>query len=439
MINLNLVQHELHAVTQRAENRFEAEVWGTGQFDKHPFQLLPTIPANALSEAKRIAKMAQSLGPRVVGLKKHLTLGDVGWGGDNPGQIDQQLEGQDLDALADELLEDGLYTGIPAGIVRRSQVGESDDGTPIAGEPVIEPLTGHVEPLFDAHNPARVAGLFQAWLPLDVREKGWRVRVYDFDDRTMREWRKLTAPWMLGAPPFLEVPNAPMPRYQVLRRGRGRLPVGDLELALPLLKSDWSSQVRGDRAEENTAFAQLLVSGYVEPEGGRGPSNIIRAEAGGDAKYLTPGDLGQIHAHHDRKLERLRRDLNLPGGVLAGSNVSGEALREDNMHAIADAKAKAQKIGQLLTDLVADYANELNIGEPPEVAISINKDFEAATNLDRLVLLFREGLLEFGAAVRAVSAYVPTWSDKEVEAYIRTASEAVPAEPTPTGSAGDLL
>lgn len=430
MIDLALVKAELNSVTTRASNRYEAEQWGTNQFDTQPFKLLPDIPAQALTEAKRIASMASSLGPRIVGIKKYLTIGDLNWGGDNPGDIDEALQELDLLALADELLETGMYTGILAGIVRRPIAGETDDGRTLAGEPLIEPLNGHVEPLYDAENPSRVAGIFQAWQPLDVRETGWRVRIYDFDEGTMREWRKLPEPYMVGGNPFNEVENAPMPRYQILRRGRGRLPVGDIELALPLLKSDWSSQVRGDRAEENTAFPQLVVTGYIESgDDERSSAHVIRAEQGGDAKYLTPGQLEQIHAHHDRKLERLRRDLNLPGGVLSGSNISGEALREDNLHAIADAKGKAQKLSRILTDLVTDYATELSISNPPEITISINKDYEAATNLERITTLFDKGLLEFGAAVRAISAYVPTWSDEDVEEYIQTVREPIPTPP----------
>lgn len=437
MIDLNLVKAELRSVTSRAAKRYEAETWGTGQFDTPPFELLPSIPANALEEAKKLARMAQSLGPRVVALKKNLALGDINWGGDNKA-LDERIREQDLEAFSDEVFEQALYSGILAGIVRRPKIGETDEGAPLAGEPVLEPLIGHVEPLYDANHPTRVAGLFQAWRPMDVREKGWRVRIYDYDDQTMREWHKLEEPWMVGGPPVHRVPNAPMPRFQILRRGRGRMPVGDIELLLPLLKSDWSSQVRGDRAETNTAFAQLVVVGMVDPEkSGRGPSHVIRTEPGGDAKYLTPGDLSQIHAHHDRKLERLRRDANLPGGVLSGSNISGEALREDNLHAISDAKNNAAKLERLLTDLVADLATELDAGDPPEVTVSINKEFEAASHIDRIVMLFDKGLLEHGAAVRAVSAYVPTWSDEEVEAFIEANREVVPPEPTPAGAAAD--
>lgn len=437
MIDLDLVKAELQSVTMRASRRYEAEVWGTGEFDTPPYELLPDIPAKALAAAKRIAEQVQTLGPRIVGIKKYLTIGDVNWGGDSK-DLDERLKAVDLAELADEALEQGLYSGIVAGIVRKSIAGETDEGQQLAGEPVIELLTGHVEPLYDAENPGRVAGIFQAWLPLDTREKGWRVRIYDYDTRTMTEWRKLTQPYEVGAKPFDVVPNAPMPRFQVLRRGRGRLPIGDLELVLPLLKSDWSSQVRGDRAEENTAFAQLVVSGMVtDGDQDRSPAHVIITEEGGSAQYLTPGDLSQIHAHHDRKLDRLRRDANLPGGVLAGANISGEALREDNMHAIADSKAKASKLGRLLTELVADYAGELSIADPPQVTVGINKDFEAATALDRIVMLYEKGLLDHAAAIRAISVYVPTWSDEDVEEFIARTTEIVPREPTTAESAED--
>lgn len=437
MIDLELVKAELNSVTARAVRRHEAEVWGTGEFDTLPFELLPDVPKAALESAKRIGGMAQSLGPRVVGIKKFLTLGDINWGGDSE-NLDERLSALDLPELADEALELGLYTGIMAGIVRRPKAGETNEGAQLGGEPVVELLTGHVEPLFDAEAPSRVAGIYQAWLPVDVREKGWRVRVYDYDQGTMTEWRRLMQPYMLGDRPFEVVPNAPMPRYQILRRGRGRLPVGDIELLLPLLKSDWSSQVRGDRAEENTAFAQLVISGAVgSGDDKRSPAHVILTEEGGSAAYLAPGDLSQIHAHHDRKLDRLRRDANLPGGVLAGANISGEALREDNMHAIADAKYKAGKLGRLLTELVADYATELGINEQPEVTVGINKDFEAATALDRIVLLFERGLLEHGAAIRAASVYVPTWSDRDIEAYIKVVTEAIPTPPEPPDAAED--
>lgn len=439
MIDLNLVKAELQSVTRRATRRYEAEVWGTGQFDAPPYDLLPDVPEKALAAAKRIAGMTQSLGPRIVGIKKYLTLGDINWGGKDE-DLDERLRALDLEELADQALEQGLYAGMLAGIVRKPRIGETDEGEPLAGAPVIELLTGHTEPLFDAESPSRVAGIFQAWLPLDAREKGWRVRIYDFDQQTMTEWRKLTEPYQVGGRPFEVVLNAPMPRYQILRRGRGNMPLGDLELALPLLKSDWSSQVRGDRAEENTAFAQLVISGMVEAgDDERSPANVILVEEGGSAQYLVPGDLSQIHEHHDRKIDRLRRDMNLPGGVLSGSNISGEALREDNAHAIADAKHKAQKTGRFLTDLTGDYAEELGKARDAagEVTVGINKEFEAATAIERTVMLYDKGLLPHDAAVRAVSVYVPTWSDEEVEEYIEQQRELIPEPPEPVEAADD--
>lgn len=433
MIDLNLIKNELSAVSDRASNRYEAEVWGTGQFDSYPFkELLPDLPDKALEAAKRLAKMAQSLGPRVVGTKKYLTLGEINWGGDNS-ELDALIKAQDIDSLADEILEQSLYSGIMAGIVRRGALGEDENGDTVAGEPVIEPLYGHIEPLFDSDNPNQVAGIFQAWLPTDAREPGWRVRIYDFAQQTMREWHKLKEPWMVGGNPVKTVPRAPMPRYQVLRRGRGRLPIGDIELLLPLLKSDWSSQVRGDRAEENTAFAQLVIRGKVtDGTHERSPSHVITVEENGGAEYLTPGDLSQIHNHHDRKLERIREDANLPAGFSGvGETPSGRAFVEGNARAISDAKGKDKKMARLLTDLVSDFAKEHNAGKAPEVSVSINKEFEAAGELDRIVMLYDKGLLEHGAAVRAVSAYVSTWSDSEIEAFIKEEKQLFDDPPKP--------
>lgn len=437
MIDLQLVKAELSTVTKRAEQRYEAEVWGTGQFEHYPFSLLPDLPAQARREARRIGRMTPSMGPRIVSIKKFIALGDINWGGKDE-RFDKLFRRQDPDKIADELLEQAMYSGMIVGIVRKHPRGKDENGEERTGEPMIEPLHGHTEPLYDAEHPTRVGGIFQAWKPLDVREKGWRVRIFDFDRRTMDEWHKLSEPYMVGgrtARPT--VTNAPMPRFYILRRGRGRMPVGDIELALPMLKSDWSSQVRGDRAEEQTAFSQLVVSGQVgDGTEKRSPAFVIRLEEGGDAKYLTPGDLSQIHNHHDRKIERLRRDLNLPGGVLSGSNISGEALREDNMHAIADAKHKARALAHVLTELAQDFASEHGFGElDGEVTVSINKEFEAATALDRVITLYEKDLLEHGAAVKAIAAYVPTWDDKEIDAFIKKHAELV--EPPDANSLAD--
>lgn len=442
MIDRDLVKAELNQVTARAERRFEAEQWGTGEFDDPPFDLLPDLPAKARAEARKHAAQVQSLGPRVVSLKKYLTLGRVNWGGNNK-TFDELMRAQNLEAAADEMLEQALYSGWIVGITRRHPRKVRDDNGKEqieAGLPHIEPLSGHTEPLYDAENPNRIAGVFQAWRPLDVREKGWRVRIYDLDQRTMSEWHKLEQPYEVGKNPTIgPIPNAPMPRFEILRRGRGRLPLGDLEIALPLLKSDWSSQIRGDRAELQTAFSQMIIAGQVEEgtDEKRSPAHVIRVHEGGDVKYLVPGDLTQIHNHHDRKLERLRRDLNLPGGVLAGSNISGEALREDNMHAIADSKHKAEALGRVLTALAQDFVREHQLSnvQDVQVTVEINKEFEAATHVERIISLYREELIERGAAIRAIAAYVPTWEDEKIEAYIKATAEVIPPDPKPTDTA----
>jgi hypothetical protein len=214
MILLNRVETELESLKRRIAIRLEAEEWASGEFDFIPYELLPKMPNDqAEADARRLAKMAQSLGTRVMSVKKFLTLGNVNWGG-NSGGIDERLEQQDLDQLSSDLLEQGLISGIMAGIVRRSPL----DGR--SSEPNIEPLYGHIEPIYDLNNPNRISALYQCWKDIDVRIKGWQVRIYDFDAMQILRWQSLDEPYMLGKSYVIESEgqSAPMPRYKILRK-----------------------------------------------------------------------------------------------------------------------------------------------------------------------------------------------------------------------------
>ena len=90
----------------------------------------------------------------------------------------------------------------------------------------------------------------------------------------------------------------------------------------------------------------------------------------------------------------------------------------------------------MLTLLVADLADALlGVADPPEVTVGINREFDKTDEIKNVVLLYREGLLEHGAAVRAVSVFVPTWGDEEIEAFIARELEPVPPPVTPPASA----
>ena len=69
--------------------------------------------------------------------------------------------------------------------------------------------------------------------------------------------------------------------------------------------------------------------------------------------------------------------------------------------------------------------------------MTINREFERSSVVEQTVLLYREGLLDFGAAVRTISVYYPTWSSNEVEAFIDSQREVIPPERTPGEAAED--
>lgn len=421
MIDPSRLTNQLKTLQLRASGYSDAHQWGTGQLAAIPEKLLPSVPEGARTALTRLAGMTQSIGARIVSTIKFGTLGEVNWG-EASAEMDALLKAQDLDSVADHLLEDSLYSGLMVGINRR-------DAERL--DTALEPLIGFKEPIYDKDSPTRVTGMIHAWLEYrdgTTEQVRWSVRVYDFGERTMLEWRDLTRPERtrnteptLIVEPSAEFPEgAPMPRYTILERGPDWMPLGLIRKNLGIIQSDWSSQIRGDRAEENTAFPQLKIKGEVEDgTNERSTSHIIRLLEDGDAGFILPGDLAQIHAHHDRKLERIREDTNMPGGFLArGNPPSGEALREANAKFINMCKTYARRLSRVLSELVQDLADANGLGDAPEVSVSINREFEKDNEIQRLVLLYREGLLDFGAAVRAASIYVPTWTDDAIEAFI---------------------
>ena len=418
MIDLATIKQQLSGITTRANRKSEAERWGTGDLQTIPTELLPSIESEEAQAAlRRLAAQAQSLGPRIVNTKRFGIIGDINWGGDNAA-ADASLQNQDLETTVDIITEQALYSGIIAGINRRD---------PTQGTTRIEPLIGHVEPIYSKDSPTFAVGLIHAWVTDASGVTKWTVRVYDLQDRTLREWVNVTDPariWRTEPSNTIEAnaeypAGAPTPRFAVLNRDSDRLPMGEIAKLLPLLYGDWSSQVRGDRIEESTAIPQMVVKGEVEDgTGERSPTHVIRVIEDGDAKYIIPGDLSGLHDHHNRKLERIREDGNLPGGFLGAQTPSGEALREANAKFISSNRYFALRLSRVLTELTADHCEAENLGEPPTVTVTINREFARQQEIQDIISLSREGLVEHGAAVRAISVFLPTWSDEEVEAYI---------------------
>ncbi len=426
MITTESLKDQLSTVSTRAKHAADVEAWATNTLDGIPADLLPRIPAAARAAAERRAKMCQSIGPRIMSTREFGTIGDINWGGDDEA-LDERLAEIDLEELAGDLLRAGMMHGIMAAIARRD---------PMGGE-VIEPLVGYLEPIPNPASRNQTIGLLHCWTEQTRAGEKWVVRLYDFEARSLREWRGLNQPSDAAKrdptttiqPDTAYPAGASMPRVVVLNRyPKSTQCLGEIDQILPLIQSDWSSQLRGDTAEENTAFPQLKITGDAEDgTHERSSSHIIRLAEGGDAAFLTPGDLSQIHVHHDRKLDRLREDANMPGGFLGTQTPSGEALREANQKFIASCQGYAKRLSRLLTEVVADYA-ELIEAEPAPITVIVNREFTRSSVVENTINLNREGLIEFAAAVRAVSVYYPTWTDAEVEAYIASRSQVVNPE-----------
>jgi hypothetical protein len=415
MLTNDILKTQLKGLSIRAMKRAEAERSGSNQLEFLPEDILPKINDNLRDTIMRLAKMAQSIGPRIVQTIKFGTIGNVNWGGEAT-DVDPMLETLDLEQLADDLLEAGLYSGLFEGIVRRTDTDEL----------VIEPLLGFTEPIRDKENPTQDIGFVHAWLDSSSDTPKWIVRVYDFETNALYEERGLSEPHKFKLEnanviePTLEFPDgAPLPRFVQVDKGRNNQPLGHIAKLLPLIRSDWASQVRGDRAEEATAFPQLVTKGQVRrSDGQRSPSHVIKVEEDGDAHFLEPGNLGQIHAHHDRKLQRVREDGFMPGGFLGSQVPSGEALREANAKYIAFCKFLAKRLSRLLTQLVQDYARAMSLETKVSVSVQVNREFEMQAEIDRVITLLDARLVDFAAAVRAISVYVPNWSSEEVEEFI---------------------
>lgn len=429
MITVETIKASLDDASTRYDRYAEALKWTVGELDKVPAYLLPPAVGDAGQDALlRLGRRATSAGPRAFQHIRDGTIGEVNWGGDDP-QVDKALEALDRGGLAERLFERAAVGGMMVGIVAESETGDL----------TIRRLGGYVEPITDPYDYDIVRGIAQ--VTHDTKERGdvrYRVRVYDLTSGTVREWRKLTKPnGMMADAEAVPVPF--LPRFRIMQAGPSGLPVGDLQRALPLIQSEWASQVRGDRTEEATGFPQAVIKGEVlSGVEKRGPTNIIEMSPEGDFKFVIPGDLEPMHRHHDRKLERLREELRLPGGSLGAQTPSGEALREAATKFVQMCSRYAEALSGVMTELMADYAVAIG-ATPVEVVVSINREYEKAIKVDLVIELWSNGLIPLEAAVREIHPFIPTMSSKELEAFIARETRTLPSTLAPSRATPDEM
>lgn len=416
----------LQGVTDRARVTAQSYEWATGSLDLLP-DLLPTISVEERDALKRLAKQAQSYGPHALSVLKNGTIGSINWGKGN----DDATRELRLSQLANRFHLQGRVTGMMAGHVY------VPEGTAKAR---IQRLGGYLEPLRDPDDVDYEWGIYQALathLGTDGNER-WRVRIYDLEREEVYEWENLRQPYEIGRIP--DPVKAKMPRYAILNEDVDGLPFGEFMAALPLLKAEWAAQIRSDRAADTTATPQMTISGEATGYEERGPTRVILLNADGKAQYLLPGDLSKLHEHHDRKLERLRQVLNLPGVTAGAQRPSGEALREMNLKFTSSCQSMAEALSDLLSDLTADYAKATGAEMPERVSVNINRSYIQEQMTEQVVLLVGKGLMDKPSAVRILSQFFQEWDDSSVEAFIATLTGEPPPEsgtsdaPPPNGT-----
>lgn len=418
MITDNDLQISLTGVSNRLDRAVEALAWAKNERPRDWARLFPDISEQSRPDVERLSRQAQSMGFRMLRDIRVGTIGEVEWGGDNEA-LDERLEGDlNIEGLARSILDDGNVLGIIAGVVRRGL-----DGVVRA-----EALQGYVEPVFSAESPAEIIGLAQIWAKPGDKRGTQVIRVYDLggtmyqlETTDLTKIPKLSTAVVVTA--SQEFPaGAPIPRFRIVDTDSDGYPRGLIAALAPLIRSDWASQVRSDRVEEATAFPQLVTKGEVAVDE-RGPTRIIRMLKDGDASFLLPGDMSQMHEHHDRKVSRLRQDASLMGEIGRGQVPSGEALAEANAQYMAACRELARDLSFVLTQLVDDYAIAEGLGAGVAINVQPSKERVRQQELDWLIAGWREGLIDFGAAVRAFAGYVPTWDAEEVEEWLTAEAE----------------
>lgn len=395
-----------------------------------PLPTDPTAKSLANADWARYKRQLQTLGPRILKTKRSGAIGDVNWGGDNTDGIDEKLETIDLRHLARTAFDPLCTNGVAAAWAF------TDEDT---GEARIQALGGYLEPIYREDDPAGdVIGLYQVTQDPSTFKIRYRVRVYDLMEANIREWRDLTNPTNLGNVPTDVWENTSIPRVAVYATTQDGYPIGELRQALNLLRGEVATQLRILRVSDAHAWPILYQTGGWETVQEIGANTImVSPEPGATAGRIEPSDLTTLFTLHDRVMERLRADLSLPVNSIATGNwPSGEALQQANVAYLTSSRDYALMLSDLLTDVVADYAELEGISDPPPVSVSTNREQMRSVIATQVREDYKAGVVSLRMAVTALHPYYPSTSNEEIEEFIEreetplTASPFLPSIPT---------
>lgn len=410
-ILLPQLQAWLIDVQEAAQQQMELSEWCYGMLP--PTAFAPLVPPMSERDAQdtmvRLSRQVQSLGPRILSIRRDGAIGTIDWS-DDPGALEDVLGSTKLAELAEELFDQGLITGMMALLAAPDE----------QNKPHLARVGGYLRLLHEPSNISDVVALYQCWQHPDARRQSWTVRIYDFRHKRIAEWRGLEAPYAIGTQPSQLYENAPMPHLTIVQLGPDGQPRGEMQNEWPILRRELAQQLRIARSEEGTAFPMMVTSGNMDQESARmrGPMRVLHFPNGGDAKYLAPGDLQQMRDEHDRTLDRMREDMSLPGAMSLGGRIpSGEALREANLKYFATSRKYAELLSDLLSAGIADFAVLIHT-TPVQVAVQANRESFALQTIDRVIALYDKGIIPLSVAAREAQPILSTLSDEDLSAWI---------------------
>ena len=383
-------------------SRHEAAIWGTNRqgFAK---SVLPAIKPENKKAVRRLSLLAQSKGVDIVRDLRNGVIGTV-----SVSSSSSQYDEYSLRPMIELALERSLYSGIIEGVARTSEK---------TGETYIEPLLGYTQPVYGDESLVRPVGYLHVWTTAAKnRATVYHTRYYDLDEDTMYEFEGVHARSFkrLDFEQAEVYENVSVPRFVVSDFDNNYKPYGYISKLLPLIKSDWVSQVRSDKADEDTAFPQLVTKEVEVTLDTRGTNEVINVGQGGDAKFIQPGNLAEMHEHHDRKIQRLNTASDSALDISSGSNLSQVAILEFNAPYYSAIQRYARHLSSVFTQLLVDAT-----GNPSdEVIVKPNQQSRISATLDIMGKALRDNLISQKQAILEVANLFDDWDAADVERFI---------------------
>jgi hypothetical protein len=363
---------------------------------------------------QRLIRLVYPVGPQVLRTRLAGAIADVTWSDAGRGgrQLDRRLEALDLYDLAAGGFAQMFVTGLTAySVVRRE------------GDVTVARLGGYLEPLLDPDDVEVITGLLQAWQTNDERRapKFWRVRIYDYEDRVLREWIDLERPEdAFSRPPTTEIAVGYMPHIAISYRGPDGLPNSEARQGANLLRANYAIQLRIHRVAELHGYPVPVVVGQAEIPRDWGPGQVLAFPTGqGEFRYVFPDALAGLYELLRQNLESIREFFSLPGGSLGTQTPSGEALREANRKYVQIGNYYARKLSHALSAAVRDYARAIGV-DPVAVEVIPHDMGRSDEMLAQVVNLYREGIIPLSVAARVAQSHVPGWSDDELREWVQS-------------------